>query len=180
MRRHTASAPLLALVIAVFGGGCSAKALRKGKAAVTPQTPSQQALAVESTAGEVDVQEEASLRYKDYKPIPELVTVHFDYDKSDLSDETRKALQKNAEWLKDNPGIEVQIQGHCDDRGTTEYNLALGQRRAQAVRDYYKMLGIRFKRMATISYGEEQPVCTEATEECWQRNRRAETLIHKK
>ncbi len=176
MRYRFYPALLPALAVALLGSACSPKALKKGKA----PSSAQQAQQEDKDVGSEDDREEASLRYKEYKPIKELVTVYFDYDGSELREETRKALQQNAEWLRQNPMAEVQIQGHCDDRGTTEYNLALGQRRAKGVRDYYKLLGIRLKRMATISYGEEQSVCSEATEECWQRNRRAETLIRKK
>ncbi len=108
--------------------------------------------------------------------IPELKTVYFPYDSAELSQEARATLRANAQWLKSNPSVTIQIAGNCDQRGTVEYNLALGQRRAAAVRHYLKMLGVRGKRMATISYGKEKLVCQDDNEACWSRNRRAETL----
>jgi peptidoglycan-associated lipoprotein len=106
-----------------------------------------------------------------------LKDVHFAVDSYDLGSEGRDVLAQNADWLKANPGARVEVEGHCDDRGTVEYNLALGARRAKAVKDYLSTLGIDDGRMSTISYGEELPVCREATQECWQRNRRTHFVI---
>ncbi len=106
-----------------------------------------------------------------------LQTVYFDYDKSDLSDSTRAALQSNAEWLKANPGRTVLVEGHCDERGTVEYNLALGQRRAASVKDYLGGLGIDASRLKTVSYGKERPVDSGHDETAHGRNRRAEFVI---
>jgi peptidoglycan-associated lipoprotein len=100
----------------------------------------------------------------------------FDYDKSDLRDDARTALSANADWLKKNPSVQFLIEGHCDDRGTTEYNLALGDRRANSAREYLVSLGIDASRIRTVSYGKERPFCTAQTEECWQQNRRAHFL----
>ncbi len=83
----------------------------------------------------------------------------------------RVTLKANAEWLKANPSARVEIEGHADERGTNEYNLALGAKRAQAAKDYLVTLGISAERLSTVSYGEETPVCREHTEGCWQRNR---------
>jgi peptidoglycan-associated lipoprotein len=102
-----------------------------------------------------------------------LHTVHFDYDSSTLSSETRKQLADNASWIKANPKVTVQIEGHCDSRGSVEYNLALGERRAKAVKNYMVSLGLDSKRMTIISYGEEKPVATGDTEEAYAKNRRA-------
>jgi peptidoglycan-associated lipoprotein len=106
-----------------------------------------------------------------------LQTVYFDYDKSDLSDSTRAALQSNAQWLKANPGRTVLVEGHCDERGTVEYNLALGQRRAASVKDYLGGLGIDASRLKTVSYGKERPVDSGHDETAHGRNRRAEFVI---
>jgi peptidoglycan-associated lipoprotein len=106
-----------------------------------------------------------------------LQTVYFDYDKSDLSDSTRATLQSNAEWLKANPGRTVLVEGHCDERGTVEYNLALGQRRAASVKDYLGGLGIDASRLKTVSYGKERPVDPGHDETAHGRNRRAEFVI---
>ena len=106
--------------------------------------------------------------------------VYFDFDKSDLRPEAQEQLAKNAEWLKANPTYDATIEGHCDERGTNEYNLALGERRANTAKDYLVSLGVSPDRLMTISYGEERPVCTESTEACWQRNRRAHFVIRPK
>jgi peptidoglycan-associated lipoprotein len=101
----------------------------------------------------------------------------FDYDKADLRDDARTALATDAEWLKKYRSIQFLIEGHCDERGTSEYNLALGDRRANATREYLASLGIDGSRIRTVSYGKERPFCTESTESCWQENRRAHFLI---
>lgn len=106
-----------------------------------------------------------------------LKEVYFDFDKYDLRADARETLKSNAVWLKANPAAQVQIEGHCDERGTTEYNLALGAKRAQAAKDYLVTLGVAAGRLSTISYGKELPVCTEHNEECWQKNRRAKFVI---
>ncbi|HWH80428.1 MAG TPA: peptidoglycan-associated lipoprotein Pal [Candidatus Binatus sp.] len=106
-----------------------------------------------------------------------LKDVFFDFDRYDLSGEARSVLRTNADWLKSNTSARVEIEGHCDDRGTNEYNLALGAKRAQAARDYLGSLGITSERLSTISYGEEIPVCREQQESCWKQNRRARFVI---
>ncbi len=106
--------------------------------------------------------------------------VYFDFDKSDLRPEAQEQLAKNADWLKANSDYKATIEGHCDERGTNEYNLALGERRANAAKDYLVSLGVAADRLETISYGEERPVCKESTESCWQRNRRAHFVIQPK
>jgi peptidoglycan-associated lipoprotein len=104
-------------------------------------------------------------------------TVHFAYDRSDLNDQAKATLQRQAAWLQKYPAVRVQIQGNCDPRGTREYNLALGARRANSAKDYLVSLGISPARIDTISYGKERPVCTESTESCWARDRRGVTVI---
>jgi peptidoglycan-associated lipoprotein len=103
--------------------------------------------------------------------------VYFDFDRSELRPEATEQLARNADWLRGNPGYVATIEGHCDERGTNEYNLALGERRANAAKSYLVSLGIDGGRLTTISYGEERPVCTESTESCWQRNRRAHFVV---
>lgn len=102
-----------------------------------------------------------------------LQTVNFDYDSATLSTETRKILADNAEWIRTNSAVTVQIEGHCDARGSVEYNLALGERRAKAVKSYLVSLGVDSKRMTIISYGEEKPLMTGDSESDYARNRRA-------
>ncbi len=106
-----------------------------------------------------------------------LKDVFFDFDRYDLSADARGVLRNNAEWLKSNPSARVDIEGHCDERGTNEYNLALGAKRAQAAKDYLVSLGIAPARLTTTSYGEETPVCQAHSEDCWRQNRRARFVI---
>jgi peptidoglycan-associated lipoprotein len=106
-----------------------------------------------------------------------LKEVYFDFDKYDLRPDARAMLKANADWLKQNPAVRVDLEGHCDERGTTEYNLALGAKRAQAAKDYLVNLGISRERLLTTSFGEEAPVCREHNEECWQKNRRDRFVI---
>jgi peptidoglycan-associated lipoprotein len=106
-----------------------------------------------------------------------LVDVSFDYDMSIIRDDQRAALQKNADYLRRWVSVRVTIEGHADARGTNEYNLALGERRGSAVRDYLIGLGIAAERMMVISRGEETPLCTEETETCFARNRRGHFVI---
>jgi peptidoglycan-associated lipoprotein len=106
-----------------------------------------------------------------------LQDVHFAYDSADLDENARATLEANAGWLRDNPNARSEIEGHCDNRGTIEYNLALGARRARAVQDYLATQGIGAERVKTISYGKELPLCHEDSEECWARNRRAHSVV---
>jgi peptidoglycan-associated lipoprotein len=103
--------------------------------------------------------------------------VLFDYDSSTLRDDGRSAASRNAEYLKRWPSVRITVEGHADSRGTSEYNLALGERRASAVKEYLVSLGIPGDRVATVSKGKEQPVCSEENEACWQRNRRGYHII---
>jgi len=105
--------------------------------------------------------------------LKDLSRIYFDFDRAELSSEAREILGKVAGQLKASPKKTLTIEGNCDDRGTNEYNLALGQQRADAAARYLQTLGIDRKRIKTISYGEERPVCSEATEACWHKNRNA-------
>jgi peptidoglycan-associated lipoprotein len=96
---------------------------------------------------------------------------YFDFNKADIRTDARQALGQTADFLRKYPQMKVTIEGHCDERGSTEYNIALGDRRASAVKNYLVQLGIAADRMTTVSYGKEKPFCTESNEECWQRNR---------
>jgi len=103
--------------------------------------------------------------------------VHFDYDSADIRDSDRPILSKNAEALKKYDFLKVAVEGHCDERGSVEYNLALGERRAKAAFDYLVQLGVSAERLKTVSYGKEVPLCQDANEGCWARNRRARSTI---
>lgn len=102
---------------------------------------------------------------------------YFDYDKADIRADARDALARTAEFLRGYPQVKVVVEGHCDERGSTEYNLALGDRRAQAVRQFLISLGISADRMETVSLGKEKPFCMQSNEECWQQNRRGHFVL---
>ena len=116
----------------------------------------------------------------DYQPNPALKSVYFDFDKSLIRPGDAKILDANADWLKANPNQLVRIEGNTDERGTAEYNLALGERRAKAAMSYLVSKGIAADRMTLVSYGKERPVCTEHNESCWKRNRRDDFLTKSK
>ena len=103
-----------------------------------------------------------------------LQRIHFDFDKSFIKGEYEPVLRSNADWMQKNKRTNVSIEGHCDERGSIEYNIALGDRRANSAKRYLTNLGIPGDRMSTISYGEERPLCTEHNESCWWQNRRDE------
>jgi peptidoglycan-associated lipoprotein len=103
--------------------------------------------------------------------------VFFAFDRSDITPEARETLARQADWLRRYPNVTVTIEGHCDERGSSEYNLALGERRAKSTMNYLVSQGVQANRITIISYGEERPQCTEHTESCWAKNRRAHFLV---
>jgi len=132
----------------------------------------------ESAADKPKSEEEAQRpRSEDYVAVPELKPVYFDFDKAALRPDAVDALTNNTTWLKENAETLVLIEGNCDERGTAEYNLALGDRRAKSAMEYLEANGIPKERLSTISYGKERPVCTADTEECKNQNRRADFRI---
>jgi peptidoglycan-associated lipoprotein len=106
-----------------------------------------------------------------------LADAFFDYDQDTLRDDAKHALQQDAQWLSKWPQTKIDIEGHCDERGTPEYNLALGDRRAQVVRHYLTDLGVKDDRMVTRSYGREAPFCSDTGESCWSQNRRGHFVV---
>jgi len=106
-----------------------------------------------------------------------LSDVFFDLDQATIRDEARGLLQKDVDWLKRWSGTRITVEGHCDERGSTEYNLALGERRANAVREYLMALGVPGTRVQIVSKGKESPFCSESNEGCWQQNRRGHFII---
>jgi peptidoglycan-associated lipoprotein len=114
---------------------------------------------------------------KDFMPNDNVKTIHFDFDKSDIRPGDLRTLETNAAWLKANPGNLLMIEGYCDERGTNEYNLALGDRRAKAIMNVLVAQGVKADRISMISYGEERPVCAEHSEGCWMQNRRGQFLV---
>ncbi len=146
------------------------------------ETPAEEAQAPEPVKPEVAAPLETVAVGTDWTPAPGVLEpVYFDLMRAELSDAARSTLKKNAAALKvilkAAPGVKVRVEGHCDERGTLEYNLALGQQRANALRSYFASLGLPKAALSTISYGEERPVCDEFLEECWRRNRRGETTV---
>jgi peptidoglycan-associated lipoprotein len=172
------------VTIALATIGCSPSATNKpepataSSAAAKPATPGpgegQRGATGESTTGQSSLDE--LQKGKQSTPGP-LKDVYFSFDRYDLEGEARETLKVNADWLKRNPAARIEIEGHCDERGTNEYNLALGAKRAQAAKDYLITLGIATERLSTISYGEEIPVCKESNESCWRQNRRARFVV---
>ncbi len=141
-----------------------------------PQTKTKEQPAKQTPGGPSSTSLDALRRGEEAKEGP-LKNIYFAFDKYDLSVEARATLKSNAGWLKANPTARVEVEGHCDERGTNEYNLALGAKRAQSAKDYLASLGVVAGRLSTISYGEEVPVCREHNEECWQKNRRARFVV---
>jgi peptidoglycan-associated lipoprotein len=114
---------------------------------------------------------------KEFMAVQDLVDIHFDFDKYDVRPNDAKILDTNAQWLKSNADHLLLIEGHCDERGTNEYNLALGERRAKSTMNYLVSQGVQASRITIISYGEERPLCAEHNEQCWSKNRRAHFLV---
>jgi peptidoglycan-associated lipoprotein len=133
--------------------------------------------AAEAAAAAKKAEEEAAERERAAQAAAGLQPVYFDFDRSFIRDDAKPVMKANAEWLKANPNAKVRIEGNCDERGTIEYNQALGQRRASAAKKYLTDLGVSARRISLISYGKEKPVCTESTEDCWQKNRRADLVV---
>ena len=163
----TAVPVLLSLVFS----GCGNKNVKK-TAKPGPETVQEApALPVEGSFSETDI------RGTEFSESGSIQTIIFELDKYFLSDTARTILQKNAAYLKEHKDWEIIVEGNCDERGTIEYNIALGQKRAKEVRDYYVRLGLPGSMIGTISYGKERPVCYESSEDCWTKNRRAETKV---
>lgn len=114
---------------------------------------------------------------KEFHPAHEMADVHFEFDRYDIRSQDEPALQSNAAWLRSNRNYLVLIEGHSDERGTPEYNVALGERRAKMTQNYLVSHGIDSRRISVISYGEYRQQCTESSEECWAKNRRAHFLV---
>ncbi len=149
---------------------------------VTEKAPMTDVKPDTTPAGPVDVEEKKPpMSLQDMQREAEgqglLGDVFYDFDKSDLRAQARERLAKNAEYMKGHPSLRFTIEGHCDERGTNEYNIALGQNRGSTALDYLTSLGVDRGRFKTISYGEERPFCTESNEACWQKNRRARFVI---
>jgi peptidoglycan-associated lipoprotein len=143
-----------------------------------PAKPAEDAAATAAAeAARKKEDEERAAKEAAAKAAAGLRPIYFDFDRAVIRDDAKPILKANAEYLKAHPNAKVRIEGNCDERGTIEYNQALGQRRAASAKKYLTDIGISGKRITLISYGKEKPVCSAATEDCWQRNRRAEMVI---
>ena len=118
-------------------------------------------------------------RLQSFHASSELKDIHFKFDRYDLDDNSREILKQNAEFLKNNPNVHVEVQGHCDERGTNNYNIALGERRAHSTKKFLESQGVDSRNLHIISYGEEKPFCFESGETCWYQNRRAHFMVSK-
>jgi peptidoglycan-associated lipoprotein len=175
MDRRVAGVLLALLVLVTVTPGCSSKKGADLSGADAGAALDEEALR-EGRVGSLD-QARAGALGAEGLPSGPLADVYFAYDSFELDDVARSVLKKNADWLGTRPNVRVEIEGHCDDRGTIEYNLALGAKRAAAAKSYLVALGISSDRVTTISYGEELPLCHEPAESCWSRNRRAHFVV---
>ena len=139
--------------------------------------PQPQATTPPATAAPATPAPAARPQPKEFVAVADLRPIYFDFDKYDIRPADAKVLDANAQWLKSNDSQLVLIEGHCDERGTNEYNLALGERRAKSTMNYLVSQGVQASRITIISYGEERPTCTQKNEECWSKNRRAQFLV---
>ena len=153
--------------------------------AKAPEVPAQKKIPEERAEEKITEQQLAKIETKEVE-VPKYTEekgvfedIYFDFDKYDIRPDAKPILESLSDWLIKNKPSKLLIEGHCDERGTSEYNLALGDRRAKATKDYLVALGVSSGRIETISYGKEKPICTEATEECWQKNRRSHFIALK-
>lgn len=170
-RNHVVASLLIAFALA----GCA------GQEAVKPSTTEEKGAASAETAPAAGTSgtSGAALSDQEKQKRAELLAqhrVHFAFDSSAIDDEARAIIEAHAANLVANKNINVTLEGNCDERGTREYNLALGERRAQAVERMMKALGVSSNRIKTVSYGEEKPLCQEHNESCWRQNRRVEIV----
>ena len=186
--RRLASVLGLSLVLAVAAAGCHKKVPPPAPAAppppppaapVTPPPPPPPPAPAPAPPPRALTEEEifAAKTVDQLNAERPLDDVYFDLDKSEIRDDAKARLQKNADWMKKWTSTQVSVEGHCDSRGSAEYNLALGSRRANAVKEYLTNLGVPAGRLTVVSKGKEQPVCSEDGESCWQQNRRGHFVI---
>jgi len=197
MTKKTLTLFIFILCLGLFLGGCPKKKVAVSRDLASVQAEEAARLERERQAREARERELAKLREEELKKPTEgelvakkepgiegevyesklLKDIHFDFDKYDIRPVDEAVLKENAVFLKNNPNLKVQIEGHCDERGTAEYNLALGERRANNTKKYLDFLGIPADRISTISYGEEKPLDKGRHEEAWAKNRRAHIVV---
>lgn len=177
MKKHTSVLSLFSiLAAAIVLTGCPPKKKLQIDTKAEQEQPFKEEIADSSNLAPGDFKIN-----QDWTDVPALATVVFEYNSAALDEAARVVLKENVKLLKKLPkSVSVRVEGHCDDRGTIEYNFALGQRRASAVRGYYVTSGLDKSRVETISYGEERPACAEQTDACWAQNRRSATKLKNK
>jgi peptidoglycan-associated lipoprotein len=160
---------LLVIPGLMFAIGCQKKAVTQTKAPAPAAAPAPAPAAKPAPAPMAAPAASGMIMQED---------IFFEFDKSTLTPAAQDNLMRKAAWLRDNSDATVTIEGHCDERGTNEYNLALGDRRADSAKAFLVDLGISASRLTTISYGEERPLCMQQNEECWAKNRRGHFVIN--
>ena len=165
----------LMLSVIVVLNGCAKKVIKEEKVIGQEEeiAKAEEALQVQRERDEAAINEEVTKREARLRREFENDNIHFDFDRFSLTDKAKEILAKNASWLLDNPIVKIEIEGHCDQRGTNEYNMALGERRANSVMKYLIFSGVKAERISTISYGEERPIDLRNNEAAWTKNRRA-------
>lgn len=183
-RQSTARALTGILIVLAMATGCAKRPVAVAASAPSPTTSASPGTAAASGGAQRPPAVSSSrtvspprARPSQFAPTNALRDIHFEFDRYDLRAADTKVLDMNAAWLRDNSNALLLIEGHADERGTNEYNLALGQRRARAAVDYLVGQGARATRIEIISYGEERPLCMQRAEACWARNRRAHFLV---
>jgi len=168
MMKFSSTMKFAVLSAALLLAACTHKqeAVNTAPPPVTPPPPQQQAVTSSIIPGSA----------QDFK-VNVGDTVHFALNQYNIEDNDKATLNKQAAWLARYPSVRLNIEGHCDERGTREYNLALGARRANAVKEFLVAQGVSAARLETISYGKERPICTESNEDCWAQNRRGVSVI---
>lgn len=176
---------MIAIGVALMLTGCPKKTLQPAATEVsqprqpeaTAPTPGEPTMQMESGVAGTSGTAPLSSAIEQARAAFEGGDVYFEYDSFDLTAQAKQVLAEKAAFLNAHPGIKVSVEGHCDERGTQEYNLALGERRAKAAQEYLIFLGINAQRLSTVSYGEERPVDPAVNEEAWAKNRRAHFVI---
>jgi peptidoglycan-associated lipoprotein len=198
MNSHFRTACVLAVSsVALLSAGCSSKAVQSGGRTATAPPPVTSEplpnLSMDDPPGTERVTPGIALAKSDPAALKRqtddmraeqsataaagLRDVYFGYDSWTINEDGRQALLRDAEWLRRNPAIQLKVEGHCDERGSSSYNLILAEKRAKSVRNYLAELGINRERFVTVSYGKERPFCKERTETCYQQNRRGHLVI---
>ena len=172
VRRVATVASLALLTLALGIAGCASKKTASMESLGNGTTPGNESMTTKTDEG--SSWKNGQLGAGEGGPLSD---IHFGYNDYTIEPQDGSVLQSNARWLQANPNAKVQVEGNCDERGSEEYNLALGAKRAQSAKDYLSNLGISPERISTTSYGKELPLCQEHEESCWQRNRRDHFVV---